>query len=105
MSEKQWVLATEETKLAEGMVSIAFPKGIAVALVKKQGMIYALRSRCAHMSCGFGGTALDDYVIQCPCHDWRYDIRSGEFITARELKVPTYETKVDAGHVYVKLEV
>jgi 3-phenylpropionate/trans-cinnamate dioxygenase ferredoxin subunit len=99
------VLATEETKLAEGVVSIAYPKGIAVAVVKKQGRIYALRNRCAHMSCGFGGTALDDYVVQCPCHDWKYDVRTGEFITALELKVPIYETKVDAGKVYVKLEV
>ncbi|HML26952.1 MAG TPA: hypothetical protein PKC27_09730 [Methanomethylovorans sp.] len=42
--------------------------------------------------------------MKCPCHDWRFDIRSGEFLDARELKISVYELKVFDGKIYLKME-
>jgi nitrite reductase/ring-hydroxylating ferredoxin subunit len=46
------------------------------------------------MSCTLAGGRLDDYTIQCPCHEWKFDITSGEFLAAREIKVETYLCKM-----------
>jgi 3-phenylpropionate/trans-cinnamate dioxygenase ferredoxin subunit len=56
------------------------------------------------MECPLSKGDLEGYVIKCPCHDWRFDIRSGEFLDAKEITVHAYETKVDDGKVYVNLE-
>jgi len=55
------------------------------------------------MACPLGGGSLDGYVIKCPCHDWRYDIRTGEFLDAKEIKIPIYESRVSDGKVFVNI--
>ena len=40
----------------------------------------------------------------CPCHDWRFDVRSGEFLDAPELRIATFATKVEDGKVLVELK-
>lgn len=55
------------------------------------------------MECPLSKGNLDQYVITCPCHDWRFDVRTGEFLDAKEIKVATYETKVTDGNVFVNI--
>ena len=55
------------------------------------------------MECPLSKGELEGYVIKCPCHDWRFDIRSGEFLDAKELKIPVYELKVSDGNIYLKM--
>ena len=104
MDENLWIPTLDESLLQEGAISLVFPKGVSIILIKKQGQIYALRNRCAHMSCTLAGGRLDDYTLQCPCHEWKFDITSGEFLAAREIKVETYLCKTQDGKVHVKLE-
>ena len=104
MDENVWIPTLDESDLQEGAISLVFPKGVSIILIKKQGQIYALRNRCAHMSCTLAGGRLDNYTLQCPCHEWKFDITSGEFLAAREIKVQTYLCKTQDGKVHVKLE-
>ncbi len=99
-----WVFAIEEDKLQENSVNVVFPKGIQVLLIKKQGQIYAISNKCAHMACPLGGGTVEGYTIKCPCHDWGYDIRTGEFLDAKEIKIPVYQWKLSEGEIYVKIE-
>ena len=41
---------------------------------------------------------------QCPCHDWKFDITTGEFVAAKEITVQTYLCKSQDGKIQVKLE-
>jgi len=104
MPDSSWVFAIEENKLLENTASTVFPKGLPVLLIKKAGEIYAISNRCAHMSCQLGMGTLEGYTIKCPCHDWRYDIRTGEFLDAKEIKVPVYEWKLSEGKIFIKIE-
>jgi len=104
MANKKWTPVLEEAALEEDAITEAYPKGIGIILVKREGSVYAIRNRCAHMACPLAGGVLDGFIVECPCHDWRFDIRTGEFVSARELGVPTYETKVEGGQVHVLME-
>jgi nitrite reductase/ring-hydroxylating ferredoxin subunit len=104
MEESGWQPALDEAHVQEGTVNLAFPKGVSILLIKKEGRIYALRNRCAHMACTLAGGLLDGYTLQCPCHEWKFDITTGEFLAAREITVPTYECKSEDGKIFVKLE-
>ncbi len=83
---------------------MVFPKGLQILLIKKGVEIYAVSNKCAHMACALGGGTLKDHTIECPCHDWRYDIRTGEFLDAREIKIPVYEWKLSDGRIFIKIE-
>jgi nitrite reductase/ring-hydroxylating ferredoxin subunit len=104
MEDNDWVPTLDESQLRDETISLVSPRGISIILIKKGGQIYALRNRCAHMACTLAGGRLDGYTLQCPCHEWKYDITTGEFLDAREISVPTYRCKSQDGKILVKLE-
>jgi nitrite reductase/ring-hydroxylating ferredoxin subunit len=104
MEDNLWAPAVDESHLQEGTINLISPNGVSIILIKKDGRIYALRNRCAHMSCTLAGGRLDGYTLQCPCHEWKFDITTGEFIDAREIKVQTYLCKSEDGQIQVKME-
>src|SRR5258705_9432446 len=104
MEDNVWMPTLDESALHEDTIHLVFPKGVSIILIKKDGRIYALRNRCAHMSCTLAGGRLDGYTLQCPCHEWKFDITTGEFLTAREIAVPTYSCQSHDGKIMGKLE-
>lgn len=103
MPEPSWVFAIEDNKLQDNFVNMVFPNGLPVLLVKKAGEIYAISNKCAHMACALAGGTLKDYIIKCPCHDWKFDIRTGEFLDAKEIKLKVYEWKSSEGKIFIKI--
>jgi len=104
MEGNVWVPTLDESLLQEDTINLVFPKGVSIILIKRGGQIYALRNRCAHMSCTLAGGRLDGYTLQCPCHEWKYDITTGEFLEARAITIPTYRCKSQDGKILVNLE-
>ena len=50
-----WVAAAQRSKLPREGVLAVYPKGIAVLLLHKDGEVYAVANRCAHMACPLEG--------------------------------------------------
>lgn len=101
--QSSWVFAIQANELQDNSMTLVFPKGLSILLIKKAGQIYALSNKCAHMGCGMGGGTLNGYTLQCPCHDWRYDIRTGAFLNAGEIKIPTYRWQSVDGKIYINI--
>ncbi|MDO8804178.1 MAG: Rieske (2Fe-2S) protein [Elusimicrobiota bacterium] len=95
--------AIELSKLAGGIPAAVFPLGLPVLLIRLGAEVFALENRCAHLGCPLAGGRLDGYLLQCPCHDWRFDIRDGRFIDAPELAVKTYAAEIKDGKVFVRI--
>jgi nitrite reductase/ring-hydroxylating ferredoxin subunit len=102
--ENEFVPVLEERELQEGTMKLVNVDGTPVLLVKVSGEIFAIDNRCPHMGCGFSGGSLDGYVIICPCHDWRFDLRTGEYEEMKEMVLTKYDWKIKSGKIYVKVE-
>ncbi|MDO8727631.1 MAG: DUF473 family protein [Candidatus Methanoperedens sp.] len=74
--------------------------GVIAKILEKQIAMHS----CGHMACALAGGTLKDYIIKCPCHDWRYDFRTGEFLDAKEIKLPVYEWKSSDGKIFIKIQ-
>ena len=103
MSGPQWVPTIDDSKVRDGVSVPVYPKGVGVLLVRAGGELFAIANKCAHMACPLEGGKLEGGVITCPCHDWRFDVRSGAFLDAPELSIPTYATRVEDGKILVEL--
>jgi 3-phenylpropionate/trans-cinnamate dioxygenase ferredoxin subunit len=45
---------------------------------------------------------LEDYIVQCPCHGSRFDIRSGEVVRLPAMRPEsTYEIKVENNNILI----
>jgi len=104
VSGPHWVPTIDDSKVRDGAYVPVYPKGVGVLLVRTGGELFAIANKCAHMACPLEGGALEGDVITCPCHDWRFDVRSGRFLDAPELGIDTYATKVEDGKVLVQLK-
>jgi nitrite reductase/ring-hydroxylating ferredoxin subunit len=98
-----WVrVASEQDLLEQGRMAISVD-GTAILLVQLDGQVYAIGNRCPHLECTMTRGKLSGYVILCPCHDWAFDIRSGELVIAKEITIPVYQVKTDTQQIYIKI--
>jgi nitrite reductase/ring-hydroxylating ferredoxin subunit len=99
-----WIYVLDDTALPEGKMVPVYPKGLNVVLARVGGVVYAVSGKCAHMACPLFTGKLDGYTITCPCHDWRFDVRTGKFLDAPELGLANYSLKSEDGKVFVNLK-
>jgi nitrite reductase/ring-hydroxylating ferredoxin subunit len=98
-----WTYVMEDTALPEGGMAPVYPQGINVVVTRVGGTVYAVSGKCVHMACPLFTGKLAGYTITCPCHDWRFDVRTGKFLDAPELGLAVYPTKSEAGRLFVNL--
>lgn len=113
-------LVAEEGELAEhGQRKVVNVQGIEIGIFNQEGEYYAVANHCVHqggplcegdISTGYdldedGELVYDreDRVIECPWHRWSFDITTGKSTVAESVSVPTFETEIVDGDVYVVL--
>jgi len=99
-----FVPVMEEKELKEGTMKLTRVEGLPVLLIKQSGQIFAIDNRCPHMGCAFSGGTLDGDVIVCPCHDWRFNLKTGEYEDEPSVKLTFYKWKTEQGKIWVKLD-
>ena len=79
MSKDGFVGSIKERELAEGHMKAVRVKGKPILLARVGGQVYAVSNLCPHAGCEFQSGILMGYVVMCPCHGWKFDIRSGQY--------------------------
>lgn len=100
---EEWIETAEAAALKEGAPHAVFPKGLPVLLVRRGAEVFALENRCAHMGCPLAAGRLEGWLLRCPCHDWRFDIRDGRFADAPEISVKVYPAQLRDGKIFVRI--
>ena len=98
-----WINVMEASALPEGGKVAVYPLGVNVVIARVGGTVYAVSGKCPHMACPLVGGTLDGPILTCPCHDWRFDIRTGRFLDAPEIGIEVYPTKSETGRLFVRL--
>jgi 3-phenylpropionate/trans-cinnamate dioxygenase ferredoxin subunit len=96
-------LAAEEDIPAEGTKCVEVG-GRRYALFKVNGNVYCLDNTCTHLGGPLCEGRLSGFVVQCPWHGSRFDVRSGQVVgpPARSA-VRAYPTTVETGKVWADL--
>jgi nitrite reductase/ring-hydroxylating ferredoxin subunit len=104
MDDEDYFFALNEDELEDGKMKLVSVDGTPVLFIKKADKIYVFDNRCPHQGCGFSGGTLEGNVVICPCHDWRFNLDTGEYEEEPSFKLHFYEWKLEAGKIWVKLE-
>jgi 3-phenylpropionate/trans-cinnamate dioxygenase ferredoxin subunit len=100
----RWTALMNEASLPEGGLKVAYPRGLNVVVARVDGAVYAVSGACPHMGCPLFTGSLTGGVLTCPCHDWRFDVRTGRFLSSPELGLTVYPVRSEAGVLFVNLE-
>lgn len=101
--DASWIQVALRQDIPDGGVKVVFPRGLSIILFRHGDEVLAMSNRCPHMGCPLVGGRLEGEVIRCPCHEWSFNIRTGEMTLAKEVKVPLYDVKVDEGRISIRL--
>jgi glycine betaine catabolism B len=73
-----------------------------ICLSNVNGKYYAIGNICTHMGGPLAEGKLEEYIVQCPWHGSRFDIRSEVVRPPAMRPETTYEVKVENSNILVK---
>ena len=89
-------------QVAAGTVLHVEPSGREIAVYNLDGEFVATDERCTHMRARLSDGYLDGAVIECPLHFGKFDVRSGQPLSAPCTRaLNTYPVKVVDGTLLV----
>jgi nitrite reductase (NADH) small subunit len=99
--EGQWVEVAAAGDLVPGTALAAPANDVEVAVFNLNGEFVAVEARCLHKGGALADGLVNDGVVTCPLHWWRYDLRTGERLGAADLRLACYPARVVEGRVEV----
>lgn len=103
MSQVNFKACLKEKELKEGHMKHVQVSGKSILLVKQNGQVFAISNICPHEGCSLDQGVLYEYLVMCPCHGWKFDVRNGEFIENKVISLTTYRCKIENGKIYVQV--
>jgi 3-phenylpropionate/trans-cinnamate dioxygenase ferredoxin subunit len=104
MPKSSFVTSIKETELLEGHMKAVRHKGKPILLARVNGQVYAVSNLCPHAGCQLHGGILNGYVVMCPCHGWKFDVRNGQYQDNAIIKLTSYQCKVENGKIHVNIK-
>lgn len=72
-----------------------------IAVFNDGGTFRAIDDMCPHMGASLSTGHLDDSIVSCPWHAWRFDTRDGTWCDNRRVSINYYEVRIVDNQVQV----
>jgi nitrite reductase (NADH) small subunit/3-phenylpropionate/trans-cinnamate dioxygenase ferredoxin subunit len=102
MAEFQTVARVGDIPEGEGRTFEAGNKLIAVFL--HQGQFHAIDDCCPHMGASLSGGWVENGIVTCPWHAWRFRLEDGAWADYKRLKIGCYPVRVVGDEIQVAVE-
>jgi nitrite reductase (NADH) small subunit len=90
--------------LVEGEGKTVIVDGKLIALFCDGGQYHAIDDTCPHMGSSLSGGFIEDGVVTCPWHAWRFRLRDGAWADNPRIKIGCHTVRVQDGEVQVRVE-
>ena len=104
MSKDGFVPSIKESKLKEGHMKPVRVKGRPILLVRQGGEVFGVSNLCPHAGCELQGGILTGYIVMCPCHGWKFDVRNGQYQENKLTTLECYRCKIENGKINVEIK-
>jgi nitrite reductase (NADH) small subunit/3-phenylpropionate/trans-cinnamate dioxygenase ferredoxin subunit len=74
-----------------------------VAVFNDGGQYFAINDMCPHQGASLGAGAVEDGVVACPWHAWRFRICDGTWCDNPRIKTDSYEVRVRDQEIQVRI--
>ncbi len=87
-------------ELYDDRCMVDLPDGEPVLVIRHQGRIFAVDAMCPHQYAPLIGGDVEDHVLICPLHGWRFDVRTGLDPGNPYCRIRTFDIAVEGDVVY-----
>jgi nitrite reductase (NADH) small subunit/3-phenylpropionate/trans-cinnamate dioxygenase ferredoxin subunit len=102
--ERTFARVASSDEIAPGGALVVNVGRYDVALFNVGGEINAYENACPHQGGPIGEGWIEDGVVTCPWHAWRFDLRSGSMTLGDYAKLRRFDVRVEAGGIFVATE-
>ena len=74
-----------------------------IALFCVGGQYHAIDDMCPHMGASLSGGYVENKIVTCPWHAWRFRLADGAWADNPRIKIGCYPVRVEDGEVQVQL--
>lgn len=100
----RWHLAAKLHDIPEGGIKAQLLEGEKILLSRRGSIVTCFQNACAHLGLALDGGDVEEGIITCPYHHFRYDLASGECLTAPAVQLQSHAVRVIGNRVEVRLE-
>src|SRR5437763_1683409 len=102
MTEFQTVCKVNEVAEGEGK-TVALGNKL-VALFYVDGQHFAIDDVCPHMGASLSGGYLENGIVTCPWHAWRFRLADGAWADNPRIKIGCYAVRVVGDEIKVQVD-
>ena len=101
--KQEFITVANLADLNPGMCRSVELKDIGLALFNVDGEIFALDNTCPHAGGPLGEGTLEQEIVTCPWHGWKFNVRNGQRLKnpSQGWTVQRYEVRVIDGAIQV----
>lgn len=77
---------------------------LAVFFLREPDRVYVIDNACPHSSGNLSGGEVTDDIVECPLHNWRFDLCTGVCTRSDLARVGRYPAVIRDGAVWADLE-
>lgn len=78
--------------------------GRVLALFNVQGRFFAIDNACSHRGGPLGEGDVEDGVVTCPWHAWRWDVRTGANVNNPAVTLACFPVRVEGDALVVEIQ-
>ncbi len=78
--------------------------GRLIALFRTPEGYFAIDDLCPHAGASLGAGHVENCIVVCPLHAWRFDVRDGTWCDNRRLRTDSYEVRIVGDEIQVATE-
>ena len=102
--EHDWRLVTSLAEIPEHGVLDLKLEGHKLLLSRHGEAVQCFHNACSHLGVPIDGGECEDGVLTCPYHGFRFELNTGNCLTAPAVPLRPYPVRVSSGQVFVQLE-
>jgi Fe-S cluster biogenesis protein NfuA/nitrite reductase/ring-hydroxylating ferredoxin subunit len=99
----KWLFAGTLNEIPENGLRAVMLDGEEVILFRRGAVVTCFQDACAHLGLAIRQGGIEDGILTCPHHGFRYDLASGECLTAPEVQLQAHAVRIIGHRVEVRL--
>ena len=100
----EWIKVAERFEIQPGKSKVVDLLGESIAIFNVEGKFCATDNSCPHQGGPLGEGRLEEDVVTCPWHAWRYNVRTGRAVLTPNVRTFEVRTNGDALEIRVSSE-
>ena len=98
----EFVTVAKVGSIPEGGSAVFTVKDQLIAVFRYQQEYHAITDLCPHMGASLSEGQLEDGVVTCPWHAWRFRVQDGTWCDNPRIKIDHFEIRVVGDEIQVK---